>query len=130
MIRMKANPAATVRVRKTAKELICADLGTTYRVLSAEASTASGSSPSFVIFDELAQCRGPRSPLFDALETATAAQESLKAKSGTEVKVWWPMMTTWPRVSSKKRSTSATCRDGPPNADGRGGQIGRGGRWR
>src|SRR5580693_3777689 len=33
---------------------------------------------------------------------------SLKAKSGTEVKVRWPMMTTWPRVSSKKRSTSAT----------------------
>jgi hypothetical protein len=46
MIRMKANPAATVRVRKTAKELICADLGTTYRALSAEASTASGLSPS------------------------------------------------------------------------------------
>src|SRR6516165_6998671 len=76
MIRMNPNLAAAVRVRETAKELICAELGTTYRALSAKASTAFGLSPSFVIFDELAQCRGPRSPLFDALETATAAQES------------------------------------------------------
>jgi phage terminase large subunit-like protein len=76
MIRMNANLAAAVRIRETAKELICAELGTTYRALSAEASTAFGLSPAFVIFDELAQCRGPRSSLFDALETATAAQEA------------------------------------------------------
>ena len=28
----------------------------------------------FIIFDELGQVRGPRSPLYEALETAIAAQ--------------------------------------------------------
>jgi phage terminase large subunit-like protein len=47
-----------------------------YRALSADASTAYGLSPSFVVHDELGQVKGPRSELYDALETATGAQES------------------------------------------------------
>ena len=38
------------------------------------ATTAYGLSPMFVIHDELGQVRGPRSELFDALETAMGAQ--------------------------------------------------------
>jgi len=44
--------------------------------LSAEASTAYGLSPSFVVHDELGQVRGPRSELYEALETAAGAQEN------------------------------------------------------
>src|SRR5690606_12510512 len=47
-----------------------------YRALSAEASTAYGLSPVFIVHDELGQVKGPRSELYEALETATAAQES------------------------------------------------------
>ena len=38
-------------------------------------STAYGLSPALTVFDELGQVRGPRSALYEALETATAAQE-------------------------------------------------------
>lgn len=63
-----------IEIRETKKELVCRQLGTLYRALSAEASTAFGLSPVFVVHDELGQVRGPRSELYDALETATAAQ--------------------------------------------------------
>lgn len=63
-----------VVVRDTAKQLYCAELGTLYRALSAEASTAYGLSPVFVVHDELGQVRGPRSELYEALETAAGAQ--------------------------------------------------------
>lgn len=65
-----------VTVIDSRKELKCPDLGTTYRALSAEASTAYGLSPVFVVHDELGQVRGPRSALYEALETATGAQEN------------------------------------------------------
>lgn len=64
-----------VVIRDTAKELHCPELGTTYRALSAEATTAFGLSPSFIVHDELGQVRGPRSQLYEALETATGAQD-------------------------------------------------------
>lgn len=58
------------------KSSCCApELGTVYRALSADASTAYGLSPVFVVHDELGQVKGPRSELFEALETASAAQE-------------------------------------------------------
>jgi phage terminase large subunit-like protein len=65
-----------VIIRDTAKQLACPELGTLYRALSADASTAYGLSPAFVVHDELGQVRGPRSELYEALETASAAQES------------------------------------------------------
>jgi phage terminase large subunit-like protein len=76
MVRMSPDLAAVVIPRDTKKELYCPELGSLYRALSAEASTAFGLSPVLVVHDELGQVRGPRSVLYDALETATAAQES------------------------------------------------------
>jgi phage terminase large subunit-like protein len=67
---------AVLVIRETAKELACPQLGTFYKALSADASTAFGLSPTFIVHDELGQVKGPRSGLYEALETATGAQES------------------------------------------------------
>lgn len=75
MVRMSPDLNAVVGVRDTAKQLHCPELGTIYRALSAEASTAFGLSPVLTIFDELGQVKGDRSSLYEALETATAAQK-------------------------------------------------------
>jgi phage terminase large subunit-like protein len=66
---------AAVVIRDTAKELLCPELGTRYRALSADASTAYGLSPVFTVHDELGQVRGPRSELYEALETASSAHD-------------------------------------------------------
>ena len=76
IVRMSPSLSAVVVIRDTAKQLACTELGTLYRALSAEASTAYGLSPVFIVHDELGQVRGPRSELYDALETATGAQEN------------------------------------------------------
>lgn len=76
MVRMSPDLSQYVIVRDTAKQLACPELGTLYKALSADASTAYGLSPAFVVHDELGQVRGPRSELYEALETAAAAQES------------------------------------------------------
>jgi phage terminase large subunit-like protein len=73
MIRLNSQLARIVHVMETAKTLVCSELGTRYRALSADASTAYGLSPSFIVHDELGQVRGPRSPLYEALETATGS---------------------------------------------------------
>jgi phage terminase large subunit-like protein len=75
MVRMSPSMANYVTVRDTRKELHCPELGTLYRALSAEADTAHGLSPVFIVHDELGRVRGARSDLYEALETATAAQE-------------------------------------------------------
>lgn len=75
IVRMSPDLNSVVVVRDTAKQLFCGDLGTLYRALSAEASTAYGLSPVFTVHDELGQVKGPRSELYEALETASAAQE-------------------------------------------------------
>lgn len=75
MVRMSPDLSQYVVVRDTAKQLFCPELGTLYRALSADASTAYGLSPVFVVHDELGQVRGPRSELYEALETASGAQE-------------------------------------------------------
>lgn len=75
IVRLSADLRAVVTVRDTAKQLACAELGTLYRALSAEASTAMGLSPAFIVHDELGRVRGSRSELYEALETATGAQE-------------------------------------------------------
>jgi phage terminase large subunit-like protein len=74
MVRMSQRLSEVVMIRDTAKELLCPELGTVYRALSAEATTAFGLSPVFVVHDELGQVKGPRSRLYEALETATGAQ--------------------------------------------------------
>lgn len=74
-VRMSPDLAGVVVIRDTAKELVCPDLGTKYRALSAEASTAYGLSPVFTVHDELGQVKGPRSELYEALETASGAHD-------------------------------------------------------
>jgi phage terminase large subunit-like protein len=76
IVRMSPDLSAVVTIRDTAKQLACQELGTLYRALSAEASTAYGLSPVLIIHDELGQVKGPRSELYEALETATGAQEN------------------------------------------------------
>lgn len=75
-VRMSPALSQYVRIRDTAKQLFCEELGTLYRALSAEASTAYGLSPVFIVHDELGQVKGPRSELYEALETATGAQDA------------------------------------------------------
>lgn len=75
MVRMSSELREYVIVRDTAKQLACPELGTLYRALSADASTAYGLSPVFSVHDELGQVKGPRSELYEAIETASAAQE-------------------------------------------------------
>lgn len=74
IVRMSPDLFDVIIIRDTAKQLFCPELGTLYRALSAEASTAYGLSPVFMVHDELGQVQGPTSALFDALETATGAQ--------------------------------------------------------
>ena len=76
MVRMSPDLSTYLVIRDTAKEIVCPELGTKYKALSAEASTAYGLSPVFHASDESGQIRGPRSDLFEALETASAAQEN------------------------------------------------------
>lgn len=76
IVRMSPDLSQYVSIKESAKTMICAELGTVYKALSAEASTAFGLSTSIVFHDELGQVRGPRSELYEALETASAAQES------------------------------------------------------
>ena len=75
-VRLSSELADVVTIRDTAKELFVDALGTFYKALSADASTAYGKSPCFLVHDELGQVRGPRSELYEAMETATGAQES------------------------------------------------------
>jgi len=76
VVRLSPTLNPVVVIRDTVKELACPELGTLYKALSAEASTAYGLSPVFIVHDELGQVRGPRSELYDALETAVGAHES------------------------------------------------------
>src|SRR4029077_1415803 len=62
-----------IKIKETVRELHCPGTGCVYKALSAETSTAFGLSPVLTIHDELGQVRGPRFPLYEALETATAA---------------------------------------------------------
>jgi phage terminase large subunit-like protein len=76
MVRMNPLLASALRIHESAKMLSCDELGTRYRALSAESNTAFGLSPAFIIHDELGRVRGPRSPLYEALESAVGAQEA------------------------------------------------------
>lgn len=75
IVRMSPILSEYVIVRDSGKQLACPERGTLYRALSAEASTAFGLSPVFVVHDELGQVKGPRSTLYEALETAASAHE-------------------------------------------------------
>ena len=76
VVRMSPNLSEYVQIKESAKTLVCPELGSQYRALSADASTAYGLSPVFSVHDELGQVKGPRSELYEAIETASAAHES------------------------------------------------------
>lgn len=76
IVRMSPDLLAAIGIRDNAKQLYCKDLGTEYRALSADAKTAFGKSPVFAVHDELGQVKGPRSLLFESVETASGAHDS------------------------------------------------------
>ena len=76
MVRTSPLLSEHVLVKDSAKQLVFPPAGTVYRALSADAPTAYGLSPVFAVHDELGQVRGPKSQLYDAIETAAAAHDS------------------------------------------------------
>jgi phage terminase large subunit-like protein len=75
IVRMSPTLSGLISIRDTLKQLYDPEYGTTYRALSADASTAHGQSPIFAVHDELGQVRGPRSELYNAIENAMGAHE-------------------------------------------------------
>jgi phage terminase large subunit-like protein len=73
MVRLSPSLKPYITVRDTIKELYCPELGTLYKALSAEASTAHGQSPVFAVHDELGQVKGPVSELYNAIDNAMGA---------------------------------------------------------
>ena len=59
MVRMDEDLSRAVHVKDTAKELIGLRTGVHYKALSADATTAHGTSPALVIHDETAGCAVP-----------------------------------------------------------------------
>ncbi len=76
IVRMSPDLHQAIGIRDSSKQLYCADRGTEYKALSAEAKTAFGKSPVFVVHDELGQVVGPRSLLFESVETAAGAHDN------------------------------------------------------
>jgi phage terminase large subunit-like protein len=75
MVRMNPAMGAAIKIKDSTKELICPELGTYYHALSADAPTAMGLSPVFAVHDELGQVKGPRSQLYEAIETGASAHD-------------------------------------------------------
>ncbi len=75
IVRLSPTLRGYVTPRDTVKQLYCQERGTLYTALSADASTNLGLSPVLIVHDELGQVKGPRHPLYEALETAVGAQE-------------------------------------------------------
>lgn len=76
VVRLSDTLSPVLIIRDTIKEIFCPDLGTKYKALSAEASTAHGQSPIFAVHDELGQVKGPISELFNAIENAMGAHDA------------------------------------------------------
>lgn len=74
MIRFSPMLSFYLDPKASSKEIVCRENNSKFRALSADATTAFGLSPRLVIHDELGQVKGPRSPLYEALETAVGAQ--------------------------------------------------------
>jgi phage terminase large subunit-like protein len=75
MVRLSPALNAVVVVRDTAKQLACPDRARFTGRSQRTPQRLMGYRPALTIHDELGQVRGPRSELYEALETATAAQE-------------------------------------------------------
>lgn len=75
MVRLSPGLNDVLVIRDTVKQIFCPEMGTLYKALSAEVSTAHGQSPIFAVHDELGQVRGPTSELYTAIENAMGAHE-------------------------------------------------------
>ena len=75
MVRQSPALNKLFRIGDTRKEISYAPLGTVYRALSADATTAHGLSVPFAVHDELARVRGPRSALYDVIESGMGAHD-------------------------------------------------------
>jgi phage terminase large subunit-like protein len=121
MVRMSPDLNAMVTVRDSAKVLFCHVHGTTYRALSADATTAYGLSPVLAIHDELGQVVGPRSELYDAIETAMGAHaEPLSIVISTQAPSDADLLSTLIRdaeTGADRRSgpSSTGCSASPPD---------------
>lgn len=73
MVRMHPDLSAHMTIRDSQREMLCTLTGVRFRALSADASTAMGTSPVAFVFDELGQVRGPRCDLWDALHSGQGA---------------------------------------------------------
>jgi hypothetical protein len=76
IVRLSPTLSPVITIRDTAKQLHCPELGTLYKALSADSTTAHGKSPALAIHDELGQVRGPVSTLFNAVENAMGAHDN------------------------------------------------------
>lgn len=74
-IRLNPKLEGLVQITDSTKKIVGLAKNTTYKALSADATTAHGLSPALTIHDELGQVIGPTDKLYDALETAGGAQE-------------------------------------------------------
>ena len=76
IVRLSPELCDAIGVRDHAKQLYFPERGTLYKALSSDASTNFGASPIFAVHDELGQVVGPRSALFEAVETGAGAHEN------------------------------------------------------
>jgi phage terminase large subunit-like protein len=76
IVKMSPSLEPHITVRDSLKQLYFEGMGTLYRALSADASTAHGQSPAFAVHDELGQVRGPTSLLYNAIENAMGAHDA------------------------------------------------------
>jgi len=72
-LRLRNDLEGLVQITDSYKVVKGLAMGTNYRALSADATTAHGLSPVLTIHDELGQVVGPQDALYDALETAGGA---------------------------------------------------------
>lgn len=75
MVRLSADLNAHIVIRETVKQLFCPSKGTLYQALSADAAMNVGGSPVFTVHDELGQIKGPRHPMYEAIETGMSAHD-------------------------------------------------------
>lgn len=73
-LRMNPKLEGLVQITDSAKKIIGLSTNSTYKAMSADATTAHGLSPALTIHDELGQVIGPTDALYDAFETAGGAQ--------------------------------------------------------
>ncbi len=73
MVELKPELSEIVRIVASQKMLVGLMMNTVYRALSAQATTAHGGSPLFLVIDEVGQVKGPQDDFIDALVSSQGA---------------------------------------------------------